>query len=773
MLPPRLRSLPSWAVYLVLGVAVTGAITTSSHASWATWGATAVQASAGLAIIYGIRRNRPDRPLFWWLLAGGQLLYASAQGAWRIPFEGWRGLIPFGDFTDVLYLSALVVFIGALAVGPRALTGRSAWTGTLDGAAVVLGLAFGTWNLIAQPYIASGRLDDWGIAVFLTYEGFEVLRMALLARIVLAGGLAQGGWLMAVGMLVQLSADLLYGVTLLAPSGWPDSVQNAGWIIGSVCIGAAGLHPGRRVAQADDRDSEETLSRLRLTVFLLLLLIYPVTVCLNAVTGAGDLRSKEFLANTMLPVLLVVAVAGVLLIRLGLLTTVAQRRTVQMREALTTGDVLRARLSHEATHDPLTGLANRAVLTDSLTAALAGGCPGSLLLIDLDGFKEVNDLHGHPVGDALLCQVADRLRRVAGDAVAARLGGDEFAILTSQPIDAALAEQVVRELAAPYPLGDLQLAVTSSVGARGLADGRTAAEVLRDVDLALYAAKADGRACVVRFHADLRAAWVRQTKISQGLRAALLGDGLALHYQPIVDLRTGRITAFESLMRWTPPGEAAVPPAEFIPVAERTGLIGDLGLWALRTACADARPWFERYGVGVTVNVSAHQLDDPDFCVQVLDALRTCGLPGRALTLEITESMLVGAAGAMSETVTDTLQVLRAQGIRIAIDDFGTGYSSLAYLHQLPVDVLKLDRSLTLGGEPTAQQTAIARAVIDLGNGLELQTVAEGIETAGQAAQLRDLGSPRAQGYFFGRPMPADAVPAALADANAPADALV
>ncbi|WP_433828522.1 putative bifunctional diguanylate cyclase/phosphodiesterase [Actinoplanes sp. CA-015351] len=747
----RLRA--PWAIYLLLGVAAAAGFAASGQL-WATVGATVVQASAGLAVVYGVLRYRPSRPQFWWLLAAGQLMYAAAQGAWRIRFDGSRGLIPFGDFNDVLYLAALVLFIAALTVGPRPRTGSR--TGAIDSTAVVLGLAFGTWNLIAEPYVASGDLTSWGIAIFLTYEGLEVLRMAVLVRILLGGRLTGSIALMSAGMLVQLTADLVYGVSLLAPSGPVDAWENAGWIIGSVLIGAAGLYPHRDQVPRVENDSNDTatVSRLRLATFLGLILVYPATTLLDALLS-GTLASIS-ITGSLLPMMLMIAVATLLIVRLGMLTGVAQHRTAEMRRALQAEHEIRNELTHQALHDPLTGLANRRMLTDALAAA---GRRGTLHLIDLAGFKEINDRHGHPIGDAVLAGTARRLNELAPGAVIARLGGDEFAVLDEARGTAAdeFAARISAALSRAHHVDDLQIVAPGHLGFVDLEDSLPA-EVMRDVDLALYAAKEQNGGAAVRFHPGLRDGWLRRTAINHGLTLALTGNGLSLHYQPIVDLETGRITALEALMRFTAPDGEPVSPVEFIPIAEQSGLIIDVGRWALRTACAQVRPWHARFGVGVTVNVAARQLTEPGFHDEVLTALRDHGLPGSALTLEITESMLIGTTGEIPEAVIGTLHQLRSHGIRIAIDDFGTGYSSLSYLQELPIDVLKLDRSLTLSADPTARQTAITRAAIDLGNALELSTVAEGVESAEQAQILRRLGCPKAQGFHFARPVSADRV---------------
>ena len=744
------RTVAPWLWYLVLGLIAT-ALVSGVHRPWATWSATILQASAAVALGYGAWRFRPARPLFWWLLAAGQLAYAAAQGYWRIRFDGERGLIPFGDVNDVLYIGSLLLFSAALAVGPR--PRKRAASGIIDSAAVVLGLAFGTWNLIAEPYVTSGLLDDRGIAVFLTYEALEVLRMALLVRILLAGRPAGGVALLAAGMLTQLAGDLVYGIRLLSPVSAMDAWQNAAWIAGSVLIGAAGLYP-KTAPAAPAAEPEESISRLRLVTFLLLILIYPVTTVLQILMGRDRLPDLTSFVTTVLPSLLVAAVAVLLIVRLGLLAGVAERRAAEMRRALTAEHLLRVELGHQATHDPLTGLANRTVLTEAL--ARTDG-HGALLLIDLESFKQVNDRYGQHVGDRTLTEVGRRITAEVPDGVVARLGSDEFAVLSPvrTEIEAlALAGRIGAALDLPCPVTGMELVPGHRTGVALLAPGART-DAMHDADLALNAAKDPDGERVVLFHAGLRDAWRRQSEIGKGLRRALSDGSLALHYQPIVDLRTGAVTAVEALARWRPEGGAPVSPGEFIPVAERSELISELGSWALRTACADTAAWRVRHDISVTVNVSARQLADPRFRDEVLSLLATYALPGEALVLEITESMLLGSAGAMPAAVTATLDAVRAHGVRIAVDDFGTGYSSLAYLHELPVDILKLDRSLTLGHEPTVQKTAVARAAIDLGNALGMQTVAEGVESAGQAELLLALGCLRAQGFHFARPMPA------------------
>jgi diguanylate cyclase (GGDEF)-like protein len=390
---------------------------------------------------------------------------------------------------------------------------------------------------------------------------------------------------------------------------------------------------------------------------------------------------------------------------------------------------------------------------------------GALLLIDLDGFKDVNDTLGHPVGDLLLMEVAKRLSEVHGPAdTLARLGGDEFALLlNTAPAQArATAAAALEALRPPFSApGGHQIYVTGSLGLLDLALGvADPAVALQEADLALYAAKAAGKNQVVEFHPRLRESRVRRATLVAELRSALKESRLALHYQPIVDLATGATTAVEALLRWPTTTGTFVAPGEFIPLAEETGLVVELGTQVLRDACRAARAWAGDHDVSLSVNVSGRQVTSSTFADLVLRTLTETGLPADALILEITESVLVGGGETRSAaTVGRNLRRLRHHGVRIAVDDFGTGYSSLAALHQLPIDILKIDKSFVapLDGQAGPRAT-FAEAILRMAESLRLTTIAEGVETAAQATALRALGCPLAQGYLLGRPVPADRV---------------
>jgi diguanylate cyclase (GGDEF)-like protein/PAS domain S-box-containing protein len=427
---------------------------------------------------------------------------------------------------------------------------------------------------------------------------------------------------------------------------------------------------------------------------------------------------------------------------------------------ITERKALEEQLRHQAFHDVLTGLANRSLFRDRLGHALAratrGGRPTAVLYLDLDDFKAVNDRLGHGEGDRLLVAVSDRLRSStrAGDTVA-RLGGDEFAIIVeeTEALEAGeSAKRILAALARPFVLGEREIVARASVGiAIQSVDGGDADELLRRADIAMYAAKARGGDCHVIYEAHLYGPTVARMELKADLRGALERGELHVAYQPIVELDSGAINGTEALMRWDHPVRGAVPPTEFIQLAEENGLILELGRWILETACHQTRAWQDETGrpLTVSVNISGRQVADPAFVGDVGRALSMSGLDPRSLTLEITESVLIRDVEA---TVT-AFRALKELGIRLAIDDFGTGYSSLSYLRQFPIDILKVDRSFVASLDGSKQSMALVRSILNLSTTLRLDTVAEGIETSVQRLALRGLGAQRGQGFLFARPM--------------------
>jgi diguanylate cyclase (GGDEF)-like protein len=423
-------------------------------------------------------------------------------------------------------------------------------------------------------------------------------------------------------------------------------------------------------------------------------------------------------------------------------------------------------ITHLARHDPLTSLANRVLFREQLQQALqrlGRGQGFAVLCLDLDHFKSVNDTLGHPVGDALLKQVSERLTRCVrhGDLVA-RLGGDEFAIIQANARDPdqteTLAERIVETISKPYEIDGHRVDIGASVGMTlAPRDGHDADQLMKNADLALYRTKSDGRNGFSFFKPEMNNQIQVRRTLEVDLRRALEQEELELYYQPIVSLQTQAITGFEALMRWQHPVRGSIPPSEFIAVAEEMGLIGEIGAWALQQACSQAARW--PVPVKVAINLSPLQIRR-NLIETVLQALASSGLPPERLELEITESVLLQD----SQNTLSVLHQLRQLGVGVCMDDFGTGYCSLSYLRSFPFDKIKIDRAFISGIEHTDESRAIVETVVSLGNRLGMITVAEGIETFEQLKVVRECGCGEAQGYVFSPAIAADKVARFLQD---------
>jgi diguanylate cyclase (GGDEF)-like protein len=416
------------------------------------------------------------------------------------------------------------------------------------------------------------------------------------------------------------------------------------------------------------------------------------------------------------------------------------------------------RIAHLAFHDSLTGLPNRSVFVDHLARTVAradeSADPVAVLCVDLDGFKAVNDIYGHPAGDALLIAAAQRLRAaVRGHELVARLGGDEFAVVQAggeQPGHAGLlAQRVVEALAEPFAIGSDTVRISASVGvALFPADPAAPESLVKNADMALYRAKADGRGTARCYEAAMDEALRRRRQLEADLRQAIGRGELSVHYQPLADLGSGSILGFEALLRWTHSSLGAIGPATFIPLAEESGFILKLGEWVLREACGEAARWTP--ALKLSVNLSPVQFTQGDLAAEVEAILAETGLDPTRLELEVTEGLLIKDA----EKAIVILERLKALGVQISMDDFGTGYSSLSYFRMFPFDKVKIDQSFIRDMIDNPQARAIIRSVIGLGRGLGMPVVAEGVETAEQLDALRAEGCDQVQGYWISRPGP-------------------
>jgi diguanylate cyclase (GGDEF)-like protein/PAS domain S-box-containing protein len=432
---------------------------------------------------------------------------------------------------------------------------------------------------------------------------------------------------------------------------------------------------------------------------------------------------------------------------------------------------LEEQLTHQAFHDPLTGLANRALFRDRVSHALALAMrqthPITVLFLDLDDFKRVNDSLGHAEGDRLLIAAAERFLSCARAAdTVARLGGDEFAILIEHAAGpdgrGELLERLATAMGHPFTLSGNQVQVTASIGVATASQGDTADDLLRNADVAMYAAKRRGKGRSETYESRMYADVRHRLEMEAALRSAIDHGELTLHFQPIVHLKTGAIYGVEALVRWEHQTYGHLLPQHFIPLAEETGLIVKLGGWVMDEACRQVQAWrlaHPAYQLSVCINISGRQLQGMGIADALGDALASSGVDPSAVILEITESVLMQ----QTDSVLERLQTLKKLGVRLAIDDFGTGYSSLSYLQRFPIDILKIAKPFVEEVALGAERAALARAIIGLSDTLRLQTVAEGIEMAEQRAALIELGCTLGQGHHFSRALPAEAVERMLA----------
>ena len=463
------------------------------------------------------------------------------------------------------------------------------------------------------------------------------------------------------------------------------------------------------------------------------------------------------IAGSILP-FIAVALAGFALL-IGLMMRYMRRSAEEIRAG-------ESQLRHLALHDPVCGLPNRIYFGDRLEKAIndvrQGGPAAAVFYIDLDHFKDVNDTLGHHIGDELILNVTQRLSRIMrGDDLVARLGGDEFAIITNCASDSyslqAIAGRIITAVCAPYLISGHNIVIGASIGIAAIdRRARDSADILRYADMALYRAKNEGRNRACIYDAAMDADLSNRKLLEGDLLYAIKNDGLGAAYQPIMNSSGETIVGVEALARWNHPTLGQIPPSQFIPIAEHSGLIIDLGEWMLRRGCLDGRAW---PGLTVAVNVSPLQFRRSDFVEVVERILTETDFPANRLELELTESTLLGNL----ETAELSMLRLKAIGVRFALDDFGTGYSSLLYLRRFPFDRLKIDSSFVRSIEKAPDAAAIVHAVVSLGRGLGMKVTAEGVETPEQHLFLRAAGVHSMQGYRFGKPGPASEINARLA----------
>jgi diguanylate cyclase (GGDEF)-like protein len=688
-----------------------------------------------LGILAAVRLHRPRRTGAWYCFAAA--LFTTSVGNSIVGWYQQHGQVPYPSAADVFYTLSYPMIAGGLLALPRARRGRDS-AGLLDAAMATTAIGLAFWVFVLHP-VAAGSGASLGQRILGTeYPCWDVLLVALLARLYLGGArVSTSDRVLGVAALLLMAGDVTFSLVSLHHPAYALCTDL--WLPAYALLATAALHPSMGEAAGAARERDQARVRpMRLALLAACSLSAPFVLFVPGIWADPLDRLCVALGAAVLVMMVASRLAG--------FVTEVQRQS--------------AALERLAMRDDLTGLANRRRLDRALGSALGAG-QAQVVLLGLNNFKTINDELGHQVGDRLLGELAGRLVAATGSgALVARMSGDEFAVLLPWASAAeadAVADRLAGALRAPIFAGGHELLVGAGIG---LADDRVedcgrpegrAAEVLRRAGVAMYAAKQTGEPRK-RWTAALDERSAEHSRLGAEMRAGLDRGQFRVVYQPIVLLPEGRIRAVEALVRWEHPERGLVSPVQFIPVAEQNGLIVELGAWILHTACARLAGWHAELGDGapekVSVNVSARQLARPGFAATVAGTLASTGLRAECLTVEVTETAVFEGGQAVT-----ALHELRALGVQVALDDFGTGHSSLGLLQTVPVDTIKVDKSFVDRITEAGRHAVIAEALIQVSTGLGLTAVAEGVETAEQAAALYRLGYRLLQGYHYGRPV--------------------
>jgi diguanylate cyclase (GGDEF)-like protein len=701
------------------------------------------------SFVVGVRRNRPARPGPWILFIPSALLFAAGaivrEGVGSTgDLTSRRSIVPeLFSFPGYICLIVALLWLLKLRAQQQHQPGVAA-----DAMLLALGTFVASWTYLIDPVFSSRQAAPIAIVAVSVYPMISAYSVSMAARLAYGPGDRNlSHRLLVAGMAALVVGDVLWFLVDTGVIAPPGKLVDLPYGLTYTLISAAALHPSMRDVAHPLTSQRGHLQRSRVAL-----------VALSLLTPALVLpfwSPSNLLERILVPCLL------------GCMVSVAIARLVSAAQAQSRSE---ARFAHLATHDQLTGLPNRLLVyefIESAVRAAPGGRQVAVVFLDIDRFRLVNDSLGHLTGDRLLRAVAARLQLVTrpGDLVS-RISGDEFLVValdTDAEGAAALGERMRAAFERPLDIGNEHHITVSAGVAWAFASpgGAWAADLTRDADTAMYRSKDRGGNAVTVFGEVMRDEVARRLAIESELRRALDEGELEVHYQPIVSLSTGAIEGFEALARWRR-GEEWVPPVEFIPVAEESGLIIPLGAWVMTEACQQLARWRRLTGCGnltMSVNVSPRQLRTSDVAAMVRTALHDGGLDGPALWFEITESSMMLDT---SDTVA-TLKALHDMGVHVSVDDFGTGFSSLSYLQKFAVDRLKIDRSFVVAMEEGDESKSLVSAILAIARTLDIDVVAEGIETTEQAEALLALGCRGAQGYLFGRPSPAGTIEAMLA----------
>jgi diguanylate cyclase (GGDEF)-like protein len=711
--------------------------------------------SAMVATLVGVRAHHPYRRWPFLFILFGFVLFV-AGGAARDTMHtlgnlsSTRAVIP-----DALTIPGYVFVAIALLGFARARRGGGVdLDSLLDAILASLASLVFVWAYLIAPAMEHHHAPLRVRVVLAIYPAMSVFFVSVAMQIMSVGGRHRppAQRLVLCAMCFMLIGDLVYTFADARVASLPSRVIDLPYLLAYLAYGACVLHPSMRELCEPVPRTEQTPTRARL-----------VLVSLGLGLPAFVILSKNGMVESDRIGLIVITAA---------LTAAAVLRVFRSLRAHARSE---ERLTDQATHDALTGLPNRVLVFECLAQGLAhrhgSDALVALLFLDVDRFKLVNDSLGHSLGDELLVTVAQRLRDAAPpDSLVGRVGGDEFVVIMQDVAGIDEARDAAERLRAcfdtPFQMRDAELFASASLGVAvaGPESPADAESILRDADTAMYQAKAAGRDAVAIFDAEMRDRATTRARLEGDLHRALEHDELMLHYQPVVNVDTHDVLGFEALLRWNHPQLGTVPPLDFIPIAEDTGLIVSIGAWVLETACEQLARWRRELPHGgdlfMAVNVSARQLRDPMLVDTFIEKAVLAGVDPRDIRLELTESMLMDQSAGPQ----DKLRALREVGFRISIDDFGTGYSSLAYLRTFQVDEVKIDKSFVDDlDRPDTPEESLVAAIVAMANALGISTTAEGVETTRQADRLAQLRVVAAQGYVFSRPAAADQIPGVVA----------
>ena len=739
----------------------------------------ALGALSAVAIWVGIRIHRPEHPGPWLLLAGGTLLFFAGDAIYSFYMFALGVDVPWPSLADPVFLVGYVLIVGGLLRMVRIRSNGHDRAGLLDSLVVSTALGSLLWIMTVSPYATDPSLTGLEKIVSMSYPLSDLVLLAVVIRLLLSmGRRTPANLLLASGFVLLFVADVFYAVQSLTGTylGSGGLTTDGFWLASYALTGAAALHPSMARMFEPVPGAKAAVTRTRMVVVVGSFLFIPLLLGIQSLLGQDLQVGVVVIASATLTILLFARVEG-LMKDIRSKVTQLETQQVTLEASLTEREELAEQLHYQAFHDPLTGIANRDLFLDRLRHWMSRrkeGQSAALIFLDLDDFKSINDGYSHETGDSVLRQTAARLRdALRPEDTVGRFGGDEFVILVedSAPIAAeCVARRLLAVVGEPLEIEGVLLTIHASVGI-ALEEGETdPSEFLHKADLAMYKAKAAGKSRYAFSDPMDSKKAIRKRLISTELPVALAADRIAIHYQPIVDLATGKIEGVEALSRWHHSDLGMVPPLEFIPVVEESDMILKFDLHVIDRAIRQLAQWSQNdprmSELKMSVNLSTRSLEDPNLTAGFADLLNDSGIPGRRVVVEVTETSILKAH------LIEQVWSLKSLGVRIALDDFGTGYSSLAHLRDLPVDILKIDRSF-VQDLPEARTEELIAAIYEMAGRFSIAIVAEGIEEPAQLRSLQKAGRGSGQGFLLARPAPAEKMLPILTEGSLPIERLV